>query len=86
VVGSDRFGDGPEELGRLLMKNFINTLLELPSPPESIFFINSGILLTTEGLELLEPLQKLAGTGTDIFPCGVCLTIRDCTTNLLPAP
>ena len=73
LIGSDRLGDGPEDLGRLLMKNFIITLLELPSPPESIFFINSGILLATEGSELLEPLQKLAGSGTGIFSCGVCL-------------
>ena len=73
LIGSDRLGDGPEELGRLLMKNFIITLLELPSPPESIFFINSGIYLTTEGSELLEPLHKLAETGTGIFSCGVCL-------------
>jgi selenium metabolism protein YedF len=73
LIDSDRLGNGPEELGRLLMKNFIITLLELPSPPESIFFINSGVLLTTEGSELLEPLLKLAGTGTLIFSCGVCL-------------
>jgi len=73
LIGSDRLGSGPEELGRLLLKNFIVTLLELPSPPDSIFFINSGVLVTTEGSELLEPLQKLAGGGTGIFSCGVCL-------------
>jgi len=73
LIGSDRLGNGPEELGRLLMKNFLITLLELPAPPESIFFINSGVLLTTEGSDLLEPLLKLAAGGTGIFSCGVCL-------------
>ena len=29
LITSDRLGDGPEELGRLLMKNFIITLLDL---------------------------------------------------------
>lgn len=73
LIGSDRFGDGADELGRLLMKNFIITLLELPILPESIFFINSGVLLTTEGSELLEPLHKLAAAGVGVFSCGVCL-------------
>jgi selenium metabolism protein YedF len=73
LVGSDRLGEGPDELGRLLMKNFIITLLELPDPPEVIFFINSGVQLTSEGSELLEPLHKLAEVGTGIYSCGVCL-------------
>lgn len=73
LIGSDRLGDGPDELGRLLMKNFIITLLELPFPPEMIFFINSGVHLTTSGSELTEPLQKLAAAGTSIASCGVCL-------------
>jgi hypothetical protein len=55
------------------MKNFIITLLELPDPPEVIFFINSGVQLTSEGSELLEPLHKLAEVGTGIYSCGVCL-------------
>ncbi len=73
LISSDRMGSGPDELGRLLMKNFIITLLELPSPPEAVYFINSGVMLTTEGSELREPLQKLVAAGVDIFSCGVCL-------------
>lgn len=73
LITSDRLGEGPDELGLLLMKNFIITLLELPLPPDTIFFINSGVRLTTTGSELLEPLSKLADKGTEIFSCGVCL-------------
>jgi selenium metabolism protein YedF len=73
LVTSDRLGDGPEELGRLLLKNFIITLLELPEPPDRIFFINTGVLLTTKGSELLEALEKLAYLGSEIFSCGICL-------------
>ena len=73
LISSDRLGNGPDELGRLMMKNFIITLLELTEPPATIFFINSGILLTTEGSELLEPLAKLANSEVEIFSCGVCL-------------
>jgi selenium metabolism protein YedF len=73
VISSDRMGDGPEELGRLLMKNFIITLLELEEMPERIFFLNSGVLLTTEGSEVIEALERLACSGVEILSCGVCL-------------
>ncbi|TWJ13929.1 sulfurtransferase-like selenium metabolism protein YedF [Geobacter argillaceus] len=73
LVTSDRLGDGPEELGRLLMKNFIITLLDLAELPDRIFFLNSGVFLTTEGSELLEALEKLGNRGVEVFSCGVCL-------------
>jgi selenium metabolism protein YedF len=73
LVGSDRLGDGPEELGRLLMKNFMITLLDLNELPDTIFFINTGVLLTTEGSEIIEVLEKLGNMGCEVFSCGVCL-------------
>lgn len=73
LVATDRLGTGPDELGKLLMKNFFITLLELTEPPEKIFFINSGVMLTAEGSELLEPLSKLAEAGVEIQSCGICL-------------
>src|SRR5512133_3645119 len=33
LITADRLGDGPEELGRLLLKNFIHTLLETSELP-----------------------------------------------------
>ncbi len=73
LITSDRLGEGPEELGRLLMKNFIITLLELGEVPTRIFFVNTGIFLTTEGSEVIEALDKLGKRGVDILSCGVCL-------------
>lgn len=73
LVATDRLGYGPDELGKLLMKNFFITLLELTEPPEKIFFINSGVTLTSEGSELLEPLAKLSEAGVAIQSCGICL-------------
>ena len=73
LVTSDRLGDGPEELGRLLMKNFIITLLELDEAPDRILFLNAGVLLTTEGSEILEVLDKLGDRGVEIYSCGLCL-------------
>jgi selenium metabolism protein YedF len=91
MITSDRLGDGPEELGRLLMKNFIFTLLESSNMPSRMLFLNSGVRLTTEGSEVIEALDKLAGMGVEIFSCGLCLDyfgIKDklrsgATTNML---
>jgi selenium metabolism protein YedF len=73
LVTTDRLGEGPEELGRLLMKNFIHTLLETHPLPDRILFLNSGVFLTTEGSEVLEALEKLGGMGVEILSCGLCL-------------
>jgi len=73
LIASDRMGNGSDELGRLLLKNFIITLLEIKNKPAKIIFVNSGVLLTSEGSELLEPLCKLAVAGVEILSCGICL-------------
>lgn len=73
LIGADRLGDGPEDLGRLLMRNFIITLLDLTELPDRMFFVNSGVLLTTEGSEVLEALEQLGNRGVEVLSCGVCL-------------
>lgn len=73
LVATDRLGTGPDELGQLLMKNFLIALLEVNEPPETIFFINSGVLLSAGQGEVTEPLIKLAESGVEIMSCGVCL-------------
>ena len=73
LITSDRLGDGPEELGSLLMKNFIHTLLETGDQPTHLLFMNRGVYLTCEGSDVLEALGKLINMGTEVFSCGLCL-------------
>jgi selenium metabolism protein YedF len=73
LVTSDKLGEGPEELGRLLMKSFIHTLLETSIMPNQIIFLNTGVFLSCEGSDVLEALKKLHGMGVEIFSCGICL-------------
>src|SRR5450631_3071609 len=82
LITSDLLGDGPAELGRLLMRNFIHTLLETRDIPAKMFFMNRGILLTTEGSDVLEALEKIAGMGVEIFTCGLCLDFFDLKSKL----
>ncbi len=70
---TETLGAGSEELGRILMKNFIFTLAEADSVPDLMLFINAGVKLTCEGSEVLEALDRIACMGTDIASCGLCL-------------
>ena len=89
--GSQQMGEGDQELGHILLKNFFATLTELDTPPETILFVNSGVKLTCQGSDALEALNALAGRGVDIASCGLCLdfyTLKDKlqvgrTTNML---
>jgi len=72
-VAADTMGTGDDELGRILLKNFLFTLNELLVPPDSILFVNGGVKLTSTGSELIEALEKLACNGVDIASCGLCL-------------
>ncbi len=73
LVSTDSLGSGDDGLGRLLMKNFIITLLDLEDLPDRMLFLNAGIHLTTEGSEALEALEELGNRGVEILSCGVCL-------------
>jgi len=72
-ISSDAMGSGSDELGRLLMKNFLFTLTELETAPDVLLFVNAGVKLTTDGSEALEALEKLACMGADVASCGLCL-------------
>ncbi len=72
-VGADTMGTGDDELGHILMKNFIFTLNELLVPPDAILFVNGGVKLTVTGSDVIEALNKLACNGVDIASCGLCL-------------
>ncbi len=73
LITSDRLGDGADELGRLLMKNFLFTLLETAVQPDRILFLNTGVLLAVEGAETVEALKHLEERGVELLACGVCL-------------
>lgn len=73
LIGTDRMGEGAEDLGRLLMKNFIMTLLDMQELPDRIFFVNSGVLLAAQGSEVVEVLVELGNRGVEVLSCGICL-------------
>ncbi len=72
-IDTDSLGRGSEELGRILMRSFLQTLEQSDVHPQKVILINSGVKLACEGSEVLEDLQELSAKGTEIFSCGTCL-------------
>jgi selenium metabolism protein YedF len=72
-ISSDKIGSGDDELGALLMRGFISTLVEAEKLPKRIIFMNSGVRLAIGGSTSLEKLALLADLGVEILACGTCL-------------
>jgi len=72
-IDTDSFGRGSEELGRILMRSFLQTLEQSEVHPQKILLVNSGVKLACEGSEVLEDLQEFAARGVELLSCGTCL-------------
>ena len=70
---SDTLGTGDDELGRILMRNFIYSLARGEDRPERLMFMNGGVRLTCEGSDVLDDIRVMAEAGTLVKSCGTCL-------------
>jgi len=77
AIGSDTMGKGNDELGTVLMKGFMHTLMETSPRPDTIIFFNAGVKLTINESEILEDLRTLSQEGVKILVCGTCLDFFD---------
>jgi len=73
LIDADSFGRGSEELGKILMRAFLQTLEQSEVHPQKILLVNSGVKLACEGSEVLEDLQEFAAKGVELLSCGTCL-------------
>jgi selenium metabolism protein YedF len=73
LIAATTMGSGNDELGRILLRNFLLTLPELEIPPSAIYFINDGVKLAVQDADTVEILQKLSDLGIDLAACGLCL-------------
>ena len=79
---SETLGSGDDELGRLLMRNFIYSLARVDSAPERLMFMNGGVRLVCEGSEVLDDIKLMAEAGTIVKACGTCLDFLGLTDSL----
>jgi selenium metabolism protein YedF len=82
LIASDTVGKGSDELGGILMRAFMHTLLEVKPQPNTIIFMNNGVKLAVTGSPVLEDLQELSDAGTEILVCGTCLNYFGLTDSM----
>ena len=70
---SDTVGKGDDELGKILVRSFLPTLLETEPRPKKLVFMNNGVKLTVDGSPVLDSLAKLEHEGIELLVCGTCL-------------
>ena len=72
IIATDTMGK-EENLGKILMKAYFETMLAHNLLPDKIFFMNKGVFLTTLDEEIIPILKELENKGVEIFSCGTCL-------------
>jgi selenium metabolism protein YedF len=82
LIQSEGLGRGDEQLGTLLMANFLRLLGESEDKPDSLIFWNGGVHLLCQGSEVLEHLKRLEGQGVELLACTTCLEYLELTDKL----
>jgi len=73
VIGSDKMGEGDNELGQLLMSNFIKAIKDLDKLPMKMVFYNKGVSLATKTSPLIDHLTDLEKMGVELLLCATCV-------------
>jgi selenium metabolism protein YedF len=73
LVQSEGLGRGDEQLGSILMANFLRLLGESEDKPSSLIFWNAGVRLLCQGSQVLEHLKRLEEQGVELLACTTCL-------------
>lgn len=72
-ITQNGMGAGDEELGLLLVKNYLKLVGEENELPQVIVFYNGGVKLICEGSPAIEILRALEQKGVKLMACKTCL-------------
>jgi selenium metabolism protein YedF len=72
-LNSDRIGQGDDELGRRLLRVFLEKLVASEVKVDFVACLNGGIMLTTEESPVISSLRALEARGARVLSCGTCL-------------
>ncbi|KGN68116.1 sulfurtransferase-like selenium metabolism protein YedF [Porphyromonas sp. COT-239 OH1446] len=74
IIDSDEMGGGDSELGKILMRAFVNALIEMPHMPQFVILYNRGVYLATRQTDTAQTLERMKRErGVDIVCCGTCV-------------
>lgn len=72
VICSSVLGQSDASLGEVLIKGFLGTLVERPTPPAGIALMNEGVKLALSDSSASDSLRELEKKGCRILVCGTC--------------
>ncbi len=81
-LNSETMGRGDDELGRVLIKAFFETLTQNAQDFSHVLMVNSAVRLACENSPVLDYLQDFEEMGVAILSCGTCLKYFDLTDTL----
>lgn len=73
LISSEVLGRGDDDLGRILMAAYLDTLSQFAKRISHVILMNSGVKLAVEGSQVLEQLRGLEKVGAQVLSCGTCL-------------
>jgi selenium metabolism protein YedF len=73
AITSDKMGEGDDELGHLLISNFIKALKDLDKLPQHMVFYNKGVTLAVKDSPVIEHIKDLDKMGVEIHLCATCV-------------
>ena len=82
LITADQLGISEAGPGKNLMNNFLHALTQLPTAPDALLLVNTGVRLATEGSDALDDLKSLSEHGSAILSCGMCLNYYGLTDSL----
>ncbi len=81
-INSELMGKGDDELGKVLMGAYMETLTNFAGQITHIMLVNSGVKLACEGSAVLDLMKELEGMDIEILSCGTCLNFFDIKDSL----
>jgi selenium metabolism protein YedF len=81
-IQGETIGRGSDELGSILMSNFLSKLTESKVKPARLIFWNAGVKLVAEGSWALAHLNKLEQQGVEVLACATCLDHYELTDKI----
>ena len=81
-ITQNGMGSGDEELGLVLIKNYLKLISEENKLPRFIAFYNTGVKLISKDSSVLEEAKILESKGVKLVVCKTCLKHFDLMDNM----
>jgi len=83
LILTDSIGRRDDELGRVLIRNFVYSVARDDNRPAAVMLMHDGVRLACSGSEVLADLRILTDAGVPVKVCGTCLDLLGLSDALL---